>query len=140
MAIDWFTVRAGPIKAIQHGIHETGLFETELTGPRTFQNINYPTAQTNPVNTTRESGNEFRHRIEANLVFERSRDYSYVDDVLHPMASVVAECMAALAATESVISYVPAEIEDFAGEMDNTSVLVLRIAFDVTTLVDLAET
>jgi len=140
MAIDWLTVRQAPIEAIQHGVDATDLFETVMTGPRTFDRIDYPAAQVYPVNTTRTSGNEFLHNIEVNVVVERSRGYDYIEEVLHPMAGVITECMDALAATECVVTYVPSEIEDFAGELDNTGVVVIRINFEITTQVDLAET
>jgi hypothetical protein len=64
----------------------------------------------------------------------------YIEDVLHPVAWAVVEVLDALAETESVVSYVPQTIEDFAGELDNTLVLLVAIQFEVTTLVDLAET
>jgi len=140
MAIDWLNVRLPPIEAVQHGVAATDHFATEYTGPRTFDAIDYPAAQVYPVETSRTDGNIFTHRIEANLVFERTRGYDYLDDVLHPMADVISECMSALANTGTVIAYYPNAIEDFAGELDNTGVVIIRIEFQVTTDVDMAET
>lgn len=140
MAIDWLALRQDVIDAIEHGVVETDRFETTYVGARTFKRIDYPTAQVYPVNTTRSGGNEYTHSVEANLVFERRRSYDYRETVLHPMADTISECMDALAATESVVAYYPTEIEDFAGELDNTGVVIIRIAFEVTSQADFAET
>lgn len=141
MAIDWLRVRSDPIEAIEHGVNENSdLFETIYTGPITEDAMRYPVAEVLPENTSRADGNEFDHQIRVNLYFERGRDMDYVEDILHPVAGVVDECLAALSATPSVVTYVPGLIEDYAGELDNTYILLVSIRFDVTTLVDLAET
>ena len=140
MALDWLSIRLAPIRAIQHGVAATDTFATEYLGPRTFDRIDYPAAQVYPVETSRSEGNEYRHRIEANLIFERTRGYDYLDDVLHPMADVISECMAQLAGEPSVGSYAPTAIEDFAGELSNTGVVIIRIEFQATTAVDFSET
>jgi len=140
MPIDWLAVRQPPIEAIEDGIAATDHYATTYTGPRTFERIDYPAAQTYPVRTTRSQGNEFTHRIEANLIFERTRGYDYHDDVLAPTAVTITECMAQLAATDSVVSFIPSEIEDYAGEMNNSGVVVVKVAFDVTTVHDLDQT
>jgi hypothetical protein len=140
MAIDWLNVRLPPIEAIEHGVGATNHFETEYIGPRTFEAIDYPAAQVYPVETSRSGANEFTHRIEANLVFERTRGYDYLEDVLHPMADVIDECMTALSNESTVVAYYPSAIEDFAGELDNTGVVIIRVEFTVTTLRDFAET
>lgn len=138
--VDWLALRQTVIEDIQHGVTAADTIETVMTGPRSVERMDYPVGQVYPQNTTRSDGNEYTHRIEANLVFERQRGYDYLDDVLHPMAEVIRECMAALAADDAVMTYFPNEIEDFAGQMDNTAVVIVRIEFTVTTLVDFAET
>jgi len=140
MTVDWLSVRLPAIEAIRHGVDAVGGFETEYLGPRTFKRIDYPAAQVYPINTSRSNANEFTHRIEANLIFERTKGYDYLEDVLHPMANTIEECMMALAATDSVVAYYPNEIEDFAGEMDGTGVVIIRVEFTVTTVVDFADT
>jgi len=140
MPIEWLQLRLAPIEGIQHGVAATDYFEAEYLGPRTFERIDYPAAQVYPVETSRSEGNEYRHRIEANLIFERTRGYDYLDDVLHPMADVIGECMEQLAQEPLVGSYAPTAIEDFAGELDNTGVVIIRIEFQVTTAVDFADT
>lgn len=140
MGLDWLNIRLPPIEAIEHGVAATGFFATEYIGPRTFERVDYPAAQVYPVDTTRSGSNEFTSRVEANLVFERTRGYDYLEDVLHPMADVISECMTALSNEESVVAYYPSTIEDFSGELDNTGVVVVRIEFTVTTLRDFADT
>jgi hypothetical protein len=115
MGLDWLNIRLPPIEAIEHGVAATDYFATEYIGPRTFDRIDYPAAQVYPLETSRSGSNEFTHRIETNLVFERTRGYSYLEDVLHPMADVISECMTALAGEDTVVAYYPSTIEDFAG-------------------------
>lgn len=140
MPIDWLAVRADPIEAVEHGVDATDTFDSIQVGPRTFDRISYPAAEVLPQETTRTSGNDFSHTIFTNLYFERSRDVDYIEDILHAVADVIGETMTALAATESAISFVPAGVEDYAGQLDNTQVLLVSIRWEVTTTVDLAET
>jgi hypothetical protein len=141
MAIDWHRVRAAPLEAVEHGVVAADVTANDpYVGPRTFDRIDYPAGEIIPQNTTRTDGNEFQHTIFANLYFERSRSLDYVADVLHPVAAVIDEVLSALSSTECVVTYVPGEIQDYAGELDNTSVLLVTIRFEITTLVDLAET
>lgn len=138
--VNWFDVRAPPIRAIEHGVRESGVFNTEYVGPKTWERIDYPVGEVMPQSTSHTGGNEFTHSVFANLYFERSRDTDYVDDVLHPVAAVIEESLAALSNTESVVAYRAQSVEDFAGELDDTLILLVSIEFEVTTLVDLAET
>jgi hypothetical protein len=140
MSIDWLAVRAEPIRAVEHGVSEVDAIDTTYVGPVTTDRLDYPAGEVLPQSTTRSDGNEFTHTIYANLYFDRGPGMDYVEDVLHPVAWAVVEVLDALAETESVVSYVPQTIEDFAGELDNTLVLLVAIQFEVTTLVDLAET
>jgi hypothetical protein len=140
MAIDWLTVRADPIEAAEHGVEATDTFETLYIGPRTADRISYPAAEVLPQATERTSGNEFQHTLFTNLYFNRSRGLDYIDEVLHVIADVITETLAAFARTETAISYVPASIEDYAGELDDTLVLLVSIRWEVTTTVELADT
>lgn len=136
--VDWLKFRARPIRAVEHGVAAVDAFEDSYTGPRTFDRIDYPIAEVLPQETARTDGNEFTHTIYANLYFERERGQDYVDDVLHPTAAVIDEVLAALKATECVVTFVPAAIEDYAGELDDTLVLLVSIRFEMVTVVDLA--
>jgi hypothetical protein len=143
MAIDWYDVRAPPIEAVEHGVAvaaDDGFLEATATGPRSYDRIDYPFGQVLPEDTRRTDGNEFTHTVSALLFFERGRGVDYLDDVLHPTAAVIDETLAALSSTECVVTYVPTAIEDFAGELDDTQLILVRIEFSITTLVDLAET
>jgi hypothetical protein len=140
MAVDWLKIRADPIRAIEHGVAEASAINETHTGPVTYDAMEYPVGEVLPQSTTQSDGNEFTHRIFANLYFERERRQDYVDDILHPVADVIDESLAALSAETSVIRYVPTSIEDYAGELDNTLVLLVSIEFTVTTAVDLADT
>jgi hypothetical protein len=140
MPIDWLAVRADPIRAIEHGVGEVDAFETTFTGPTDFDRIDYPCAEVLPQSSSNSDGNEWTHRVDVALYFERERGYDYIDDVLHPTAWAIDECLAALAATESVVRYVPNSVEDYAGELDDTAILLVVVQFEVATLVDMADT
>jgi hypothetical protein len=143
MAVDWLAVRADPIEAVEHGVavaEQNGSLEATDTGPRSFDRIDYPFGQVLPQDTRRTDGNEFTHTINVALLFERGRETDYVDDILHPVADVIDEVLSELSATDSVVTYVPSAIEDYAGELDDTLLIMIRVEFTVTTLVNLAET
>lgn len=141
MAIDWLAVRRDPIEAVEHGVRETAdHFETIMIGPRSWDRIEYPVAEVLPQATNRQSGNQFQHTIFANLYFRRSRDHDYVGDVLHRIAAVVTNVLQACAETDTIGTYVPAAIEDYAGELDGTSVFLVSVRFEIGTSHDLAQT
>ena len=140
MPLDWLALRADTIEALEHGVRETDHFDTVFVGDETFSNIEYPAAQIYPVNSSRSGGNKYEHRTEVSLIFRRDRGDDYIDDILHPMAYVIRECLAALSRTESLIEYYPNEIEDFVGELGGTGVVVLTIRWVTTTDADFAET
>jgi len=140
--VDWLTVRKKPIEAVEHGVNvaaDGDLFNSTHTGPRTFDRIEYPVAEVLPDETTRSGPTNWDHSIFANLYFERGREMDYVDDVLHPTAEVVEQVLAELATVECVTNYYPEFIQDFAGELDNTSVLLVSIRFRATSQIDPAD-
>jgi len=141
MAIDWLRVRADPIEAVEHGVRENAdLFESVWVGPTNYNRIDYPAAEVLPQSTNREGGNQFSHTVFCNLYFERGRELDYVDDVLHTVAGVVTDVLQTCAETDTIGTYVPAEIQDFSGELDGTSLFLLSIRFEIGTSHDLADT
>lgn len=138
--VDWYQVRAAPIEAVQHGVDAADAhFELTYTGPRTYDRIDYPAAEVLPESTERQDGTNWRHRVITNLYFERDRDLDYLEDVLHPTAAVLDETLSALSDVECVTDYHPSSIQDFAGELDNTSVLLVMIRFEALSQIDPAE-
>jgi len=138
--VDWLAVRRRPIEAVEHGVAAADAsFGSSHTGPRTFDRIEYPAAEVLPDETARTDATNWTHTVVTNLYFERSRDMDYVDDVLHPVAGVLDEVLAELGAVECITNYHPEAITDYAGELDNTSVLLVSIRFRATTQIDPAE-
>ena len=138
--VNWFDIRAKPIEAVQHGVNEASdLFESSHTGPRTFDRIDYPVAEVLPDETSRVGATDWEHSIVVNLYFERGRDMDYLDDVLYPTAAVLDHVLASLGDVECVTNYHPDSIQDFAGELDNTQLLLVSITFRAQTLVDPGE-
>ena len=130
---DWYTRLAAPIEAVAHGVEQVPTFETTYVGPTTFSNMRYPVAEVLPDDTTRTGPTDWTHTIVCNLYFERSRDTDYLGDVLHPVAAVLDEALAALSTVECITNYHPASIQDFAGELDDTKLLLVSIQFEATT-------
>lgn len=138
--VNWLDIRRKPLEAIEHGISatETPFGETH-TGPVSFDAMDYPVAEILPETTERASGTEWTHRIIVNLFFQRERGLDYVDDILHPVADVLDATLAELGTVDCINNYAPTRIEDYAGELDNTSVLLVSITLEATTLIDPGE-
>jgi len=139
MSVDWLTPLAAPVTALEHAINESKFIEATYTGPRTRDRIDYPAGEVLPENVSRVGPNEYQASLRANLYFQRERDTEFVDDILHAVADVTEEAMVAFKATECVGQYVPAAFELYAGELDNTLVILMSIQFDVSVLVDVAD-
>lgn len=134
---DWLALRRKPIEAIEDGVTAADAhFGSTHTGPRTFDRIDYPVAEVLPNSTDRADATNWRHRITVNLYFERSSELDYVEDVLAPTANVLDECLGALSDVDCITDYHPASIQDYAGELDNTQLLLVSIEFQALTLVD----
>lgn len=139
---DWLRIRRGPIEAIEHGVEavaDAGLLEATHLGPRTFERIDYPIAEVLPDETQRTGPTEWQHTIVVNLYFRRDRDLDYIDEVLHPTAAVLDATLGELGGVDCVTNYHPESIQDFAGELDNTAVLLVSIRLRATALLDPAE-
>lgn len=136
---DWLRIRKEPIEAVEHGLSQVPQLSATYVGPRTWDNIEYPIAEVLPQSTNYAGGNDFTHQIFANLYFERGRDTDYIEDVLHPVADALDECLASLSNTQETTEYRPESIEDYAGELDNSLVLLVSIRFHIRTAVDLAD-
>jgi len=140
MSVDWLTVRKDPIEAVEHGVQVSkDHFAAVDTGPQSFKRIDYPFAQVYPESSDRADATTWRHRILVNLFFERDREYDYVDDILHPTAAVLDNVLAELRATECITDFHPASIEDYAGELNNTGLILVTITFEMITLLDPGE-
>jgi len=139
---DWLRVRKGPIEATEHGVEAAaseGLFDSQHTGPRSFDRISYPCAEVLPERTERAGATNWRHSLRVNLYFERGRRLDYIEDVLHPTAAVLDNVLASLSSLPEVTNYHPSSIEDYAGELDNTQLLLVSVQFECVTQVDPGE-
>jgi len=140
MPVDWLNAIAPPITAVEHALTESQFIETTYVGPTTRDRIAYPAGEVLPENVSRTAPNEYTHTLRANLYFERpDRRVDFVDDILHAVADVTEEAMASLRATECIDQYVPSAFELYAGELDNTLVILISVQFEVTTLVDVSD-
>lgn len=139
MPVDWLNALAPPVTALEHALHESAFIDTVYVGPRTRDRIDYPAGEVLPESISRSDPNEYTFRLRANLYFSRDRDTEFVDDILHGVADVTEEAMLAFRATDRIGQYVPSSFETYAGELDNTLVVLMSIQFEVTTLVDVAD-
>jgi hypothetical protein len=134
---DWLSIRADPIEAVEHGVAQADtFFASRHTGPVTFEKIEYPAAEVLPDETSRADATNWSHGIMVNLYFERDRELDYVDDVLHAVADVIENVHAELETLPTTNNWYPESIQDFAGELDNTALLLVMIRFRITTAVD----
>lgn len=139
--VDWLAVRADPIEAVEHGAEAASehFRAGPYVGPRTYDGLDYPAIEVLPDSTERTGPTNWTHSIVVNCYFQRSRGLEYVGDVLHPIAAVLDECLDALSDVGCANNYYPESIQDFAGELDNTSVLLVSIRLRVTTSVNPGE-
>lgn len=127
------------IEAISDGADAVDTLHTATLGPVAETRTDYPYAEVLPENTEYQSGNEFAHTIRLNCYFERTERN---DDYLLMLATAfdaVKESIDELASVGCVVSYRPQTIEDYAGELDGTLLVLISIQLRITTLVDLAE-
>jgi len=140
-----YTHREAVIDACRAGFAHVETFHTPAIGPESFDTIRYPYAQVLPENSGYQGGNEFEHLVRMNGYFERSRDRksehpgeSYLRQ-LETMMDAVSAALDELDASDVVVSFVPETIEDFAGEVDGSLLIMISVRLRVGTLVDLAD-
>lgn len=136
--VDWLAIRSDPIEAVEHGVTEASAhFEAgPWVGPRTYDRLDYPAVEVLPDETQRVDATDWTHTVVVNLYFERSRDLDYVADILHPTAAILDEVLTALSDVSHVTNYHPESIQDFAGELDGSSVLLVSIRFRAMSQID----
>lgn len=141
--VDWFDIRKDPIEAVEHGVDAADYhFDSSHTGPVSFGRISYPVAEVLPQETTRQDATNWIHRIDVNLYFDRGNDdtdlgaSTYVEEYLHATAAVIDAVLGSLSDVPKATNYHPTRIEDYAGELDGTSLLLINIRFEVMTAVD----
>jgi len=134
---DWLTIRKDPIEAVEHGVAESpATFAHQHLGPVAFDRMDYPAAEVLPDSTERADATNWDHDILVNLYFERGRELDYVADILHPVAGTIECVLTALGDVPRATNYYPVTVNDYAGELDNTSLLLVMIRFRITTQVD----
>lgn len=139
---DWADTLAAPIEAVRHGVDAADrLFASTHTGPLSFTEVDYPAAQVYTTGFARTGPTDWEHTITATLYFDwdRTTNADYIEDVVHPVAGVVDEVLAALGTVDCITDYHPARMDFFTGEPSNTLVLAVSIEFKATTLLDPAE-
>jgi hypothetical protein len=131
--------RSNAIEAAAHGASKVEELHDPEIGPVTYGNrIDYPYVQVLPETTTQQSGNDWQHTIRLNCIFERDRDSDYLR-FLEVTFDAVREALEELAGVSCVYSYVPATVEDFAGEDDGNLLVMISVQLVVGSLVDLGD-
>lgn len=136
--LDLLASRIPVIEAIEAAAHETSGVESLALGPRSWDRIDYPFVEVLPESSDYQGGNEYSHTVRINTYFERGRDDSYYDHLETAIHATV-NALARLDKEETVVTWRPQTVEDFAGELDNTLILMISVQIRVTTLHDLAE-
>lgn len=137
---DWETRLAEPLAAAEHGIATADEFFGSIhDGPLNFDRINYPAAQVYLENFERADATNWTIGISTTLYFEWGRDTDTREDVLHPLAAVIEETLAAFQGVGCITDYHPARIDFFAGEPRQSLVLAVSVQFRVRVLLDPSE-
>lgn len=127
------------IHAVQAGAARVEELHDPVVGPVSYGNrIDYPYVQVLPETTTQQSGNDWQHTIRLNCIFERERDADYLR-FLEATFDAVREALSELSEVGCVYSYVPATVEDFAGEDDGNLLVMISVQLVVGSLVDLGD-
>ena len=127
------------IEAIRDGADAVDTLHTPTLGPVSADRIDYPYAEVLPETTDYQSGNEYAHTVRLNCYFERTGD---TDDYLLMLATAfdaIKQAVDDLSEVSCVVSYRPETIEDYAGELNGTLLVLISTQLRVTTLVDLAD-
>lgn len=131
--------RADCLEAVEHGVANAaadGPLRDPVVGPVSFDRIDYPYTQVLPESTDYQGGNEFEHTIRLNCIFTRERDEDYLT-FLSATFDAVEAALAALADVDCVYHYLPTTVEDFAGERDDTMLVMISVQLLVGSQVDL---
>lgn len=134
-----FQSKKNVLEAIKDGTDAVDTLHDPVLGPVSAARTDYPYAEVLPESTDYQSGNEFAHTVRLNCYFERTGDS---DDYLLMLATAfdaIKQSISHLSAVECVVSYRPETIEDYAGELNGTLLVMISTQLRVTTLVDLAE-
>lgn len=130
--------RADCIEAVEHGAAiaaDGGPLREPVVGPVTFDRVDYPYTQVLPESTERQGANDWQHTIRLNCIFTRERDEDYLT-YLSATFDAVAAAMDALADVSCVYYYQPTRVEDFAGERDNTMLVMISVQLTVGSQID----
>ena len=130
--------RIAVIDAVEAGADAIDELNTPVVGPTSYDSITYPYAEVLPESIDYQSGNEYAHTVRLNCYFERERDVDYTLQLATAL-DAASEAVTCLSDVDCVVSYRPQLVEDFAGELDNTLLVLISVQLRVTTLVDLAE-
>jgi hypothetical protein len=132
--------RIAVIEAIRDAAVAVDELATPHVGPTDPDRIDYPAAQVLPENSTRSDANTWTHQIRLNMLFERGKAGVAYLTVLEYVKEAITNAIANLGDVPCVGVFVPQLIEDFAGELDNTLLLLVSVQFSVTTQVDVSDT
>lgn len=137
--IDWYMARVPVIEAVEKGAHHIRDTAGDPTvGPVTWERLNYPHVEVLPESSEYQGGNEFAHLVRVNVYFERSKGDGYLDHLRVAMDAVNG-ATEALKDEPHAVTWRPESIQDFAGEVDNTLVLLISTQLRVTSLTDLSD-
>jgi len=124
------------IDAVEAGAAAVAAFHHPEVGPTDYDALDFPYVQVLPENTKDQGGNEFQHQIRVNCYFERDRGDAYTE-YLEAVGEATTNALAEVSDIKCVISYRPTTIEDYAGELNGTLILLVSVQLSIGTLVDL---
>lgn len=132
--------RTDLIDAIRAGVATVDTLHDPTVGPEDFGRVDYPFVQILPESSEYQGGGtQYDHQLRLNAIFERERDWDYLD-MIGATLEAAKRATANLLGNECVGFAMPTLIEDFAGEVDGSLLVMISVQFTVTTAVEFTPT
>lgn len=138
--IDWGAVLTTPMDAVERGFEDhTDTFGDPIIGPRfTFKRLDYPCAMIVPQQHAYDGQNNYTQTVSVLHLFRFDRGDDY-RDIVREVADTFGDVLDALGAEECIGNHKPTNIEFLAGEPDGNLLVNIRVDYQVSVLVDLAQ-
>lgn len=127
--------RRAILEAIEAAVASVDILPSTELGPRDFKRIDYPYAQVLPESSDYQGGTDYDNQIRCNFIFERERAdvgdsdpyLTYIDAAMTATKRAVVNCLD----QEAVQFAMPTTIEDFAGEVEGSLLVMISVQLTV---------
>ena len=135
--------RINILEAIRGAVDSVDIIPDSALGPRDYTSIDYPYAQVLPESSDYQGGTDYDHLIRCNFIFEREREVTgdqdtylkFMQAALEATKRSVVNCLD----QECVQFAMPTTIEDFAGEVEGSLLIMISVQLTVRSSVHFTE-